>query len=67
MTIDLGTMIARLHDSEINGPPMTLSNAAAARVRLIVWCGVSIAATRSSPAPLPTDSRRTEPREHSSG
>jgi hypothetical protein len=32
------------------GPPMTLGDAAAAGVRLIVWCW--IAATRSSPDPV---------------
>jgi hypothetical protein len=35
--VDLGYQYARLMKSQ-RGPPMTLGNAAAARVRLIVWC-----------------------------
>jgi len=35
--VDLGHQSARLMKSH-PGPPMTLGNAAAARVRLIVWC-----------------------------
>ena len=37
------------------GPPMTLGNAAAARVRLIVWCKACSHQVEPDPAELWTD------------